>query len=180
MKKILSVATGDMKAFTALGFFTGMRSGEIIGLRWEDVDLIKQEIHIKQAIRMGTVSTPKTKSSIRTIDILDNLVPYLQEQYKLTGKHKSYVFLNKDDEHYYDIKRIRDSKWKNLLKECEIEYRTIYQMRHTFATVMIENKEDILWVSNMLGHSDSSMTLQMYAKYRKRENIKRASFLGDI
>ena len=180
MKHIIATATGEMKAFTALGFFTGLRSGEIIGLRWEDVDFIKKEIHIKRAIKMGTVSTPKTKNSIRTIDILDNLLPYLQEQFKLTGKKKSYVFLNKDDEHYYDIKRIRDSKWKNLLKECEIEYRTIYQMRHTFATVMIENSEDILWVSNMLGHSDASMTLQMYAKYRKRDDVQRASFLGAI
>jgi len=180
MKKIIGVASGEMKAFTALGFFTGMRSGEMIGLRWDDIDFTKKEISIKRAIKMGTVSTPKTKNSVRTIDIIDNLLPYLKEQYKLTGKHKSYVFLNKDDEHYYDIKRIRDSKWKKLLKECDIEYRTIYQMRHTFATVMIENKEDILWVSNMLGHSDSSMTLQMYAKYRKRDNVKRASFLGAI
>jgi len=180
MKTIIATAQDEMKAFTALGFFTGMRSGEIIGLKWEDVDFKNKEIHIKRAIKMGVVSTPKTKSSIRTIDILDNLIPYLREQYKRTGKYKSYVFLNKDNEHYYDIKRIRDTKWKKLLKECEIEYRTIYQMRHTFATVMIENKEDILWVSNMLGHSDSSMTLQMYAKYRKRENIKRASFLGNI
>lgn len=44
---------------------------------------------------------------------------------------------------------------------------------------MIEYGEDILWVSNMLGHTDSSMTLQMYAKYRKRENVKRGSFLED-
>lgn len=180
MKLIISTAKDEMKAFTALGFFTGLRSGEMIGLRWDDVDLKNKEIHIKRAIKMGEVSTPKTKNSIRTIDILDNLLPYLQEQYKLTGKKRSYVFLNKHDEHYYDIKRIRDSKWKNLLKECDIEYRTIYQMRHTFATVMIENKEDILWVSNMLGHADASMTLQMYAKYRKRDDVKRASFLGAI
>ena len=180
MKHIIATATGEMKAFTALGFFTGLRSGEIIGLRWEDVDFTKKEIHIKRAVRMGTISTPKTKSSIRTIDILDNLLPYLEEQYKLTAKKKSYVFLNKDDEHYYDIKRIRNSKWKNLLKECNIEYRTIYQMRHTFATIMIENNEDILWVSNMLGHTDASMTLQMYAKYRKRDDVKRASFLGTM
>ena len=53
-------------------------------------------------------------------------------------------------------------------------------MRHSFATVMIENKEDILLVSNMFGHADASMTLQMYAKYRKRDDIKRASFLGNI
>ena len=144
MKHIIATANGEMKAITALGFFTGLRSGEIIGLRWEDVNFSKKEIHIKRAIRMGTISTPKTKNSIRTIDILDNLLPHLKEQFKLTGKKKSYVFLNKDDEHYYDIKRIRDSKWKNLLKECDIEYRTIYQMRHTFATIMIENSEDIL------------------------------------
>ena len=53
-------------------------------------------------------------------------------------------------------------------------------MRHTFATIIIENGEDILWVSNMLGYTDASMTLQMYAKYRKRDDVKRASFLGAI
>ena len=76
--------------------------------------------------------------------------------------------------------RIRDTRWKKLLKGLDISYRTIYQMRHTFATVMIEYGEDILWVSHMLGHTDSSMTLQMYAKYRKQENRKRATFLTGI
>lgn len=180
IKTIIATAKDEMKAFVSLGFFSGMRTGEMIGLRWEDVDFDKKEIHIKRAIKMGVVSAPKTKNSIRTIDILDNLLPYLKEQYELTGKHKSYVFLNPNNEHYYDIKRIRNVKWKNLLKECSIEYRTIYQMRHSFATVMIENSEDILWVSNMLGHADASMTLQMYAKYKKRKNVKRASFLGNI
>ena len=105
-----------MKAFSALGFFSGMRSGEIIGLMWSDIDFEKREIHIQRAIRMGTISTPKTKNSIRTIDILDNLLPYLKEQYAMTGAKNSYVFLNDKDEHYYDIKRIRNTKWKNLYK----------------------------------------------------------------
>ena len=46
----------------------------------------KKEIHINRAIRMGVISTPKTKNSIRTIDILDNLMPYLKAQYELTSK----------------------------------------------------------------------------------------------
>ncbi len=180
VKKLLETAQGDLKAFIALGFFTGMRSGELIGLRWEDVDFNRREINVKRTIKMGEITTPKTQSSIRTIDIIDQLYPYLQEQFRRTGKFNSYVFLNKDGEHYYDIKRIRNTRWKKLLKECNIEYRTIYQMRHTFATVMIEHGEDILWVSNMLGHADSSMTLQMYAKYRKQKEKKRATFLGEI
>lgn len=177
MKIIIDGAEDDLKAFCALGFFTGMRSGEMIGLRWSDIDFKKREISIKQAIKMGVISTPKTQSSVRTIDILDQLMPYLKEQHKRTGDQNSYVFLNKEGNHYYDIKRIRNIRWKNLLKGLDIPYRTIYQMRHTFATVMIEHGEDILWVSHMLGHTDTSMTLQMYAKYRKQENRKRATFL---
>jgi len=180
LTKIIAIAEDDLKAFVALGFFTGMRSGEIIGLRWEDIDFQRREISIKRTIKMGLISTPKTQSSIRTIDIIDQLYPYLLEQYKVTGDKNSYVFLDNQDTHYYDIKRIRDSRWKKLLKESNLEYRTIYQMRHTFATIMIEHGEDILWVSHMLGHADSSMTLQMYAKYRKRKETKRATFLERI
>ena len=60
----------------------------------------------------------------------------------------------------------------------EISYRNLYQMRHTFASLMIANGEDILWVSNMLGHKDSSMTLQVYARYVKQQHRKRATFLS--
>ena len=180
VKCIIEHAKDDLQSFVALGFFTGMRSGEMIGLRWEDVDLDKREISIKRTIKMGEVTTPKTQNSIRTIDIIDQLYPYMLKQFERTGQYNSYVFLNKDLNHYYDIKRIRNTRWKNLLKELGIKYRTIYHMRHTFATVMIEHGEDILWVSHMLGHADSSMTLQMYAKYRKQKDKKRATFLNEI
>lgn len=50
-------------------------------------------------------------------------------------------------------------------------------MRHTFASKMLMNNESILWVSKMLGHKDSSMTLQKYARYIPSQDVKRASFL---
>ena len=79
----------------------------------------------------------------------------------------------------YDIKRIRDYSWKKTLEKCELDYRPIYHTRHTFATIMLENGEDILWVSNMLGHTDSTMTLSKYARYIKRESKKRGQFLKE-
>jgi integrase len=178
IKLILTHAEGDLKPFCALGFFTGMRSGEMIGLRWEDVDFEKKEIYIQRAIKMGVTSKPKTESSTRRIDILEPLMPYLKEQYKNTGSRGSYVFLNNENNHYYDIKRIRLPKWTKLIKQLHLDYRPIYHMRHTFATLMIENGEDILWVANMLGHTDIKMTLDRYAQYVKRDDKKRAQFLN--
>ena len=180
IQKILSNSTGWVKNFIALAFFTGARSGEMIGLKWSDIDFDKKEIYIQRTIKMGEISTPKTTSSIRSIDMLDTLIPFLEEQYSLTGKNKSYVFLNDNDEHIYDIKRVRDTHWKKVLKLSDLEYRPIYHTRHTFATVMIENNEDILWVSNMLGHVNSTMTLSKYARYIKRANKDRATFLKDV
>ena len=67
-----------------------------------------------------------------------------------------------------------------MLKLASLEYRPIYHTRHTFATIMLENNEDILWVSNMLGHVNSTMTLTKYARYIKRADKARATFLKDI
>ncbi len=156
--KILNNSQGQNRNFFALGFFTGMRSGEMIGLKWSDIDFTRVEINISRGIRMGRISATKTIGSIRTIDIIGSLMPFLLEQKKLTGDCE-YVFVNDKKEHIYDIKRIRDTHWKKTLKKAELKYRTIYQTRHTFATVMLENGEDILWVSNMLGHVDATMTL---------------------
>ena len=135
-----------------------------------------EEININQAIKMGQVSSPKTVSSRRMIDIIDVLLPYLKDQYRLTG-NSEYVFLNDDGEHFYDIKRIRDTHWKKTLEKCGLKYRPIYHTRHTFATVMLENGEDILRASHMLGHTDATMTLSKYARYIKRDNKSKGAFL---
>ena len=68
--------------------------------------------------------------------------------------------------------------WKKTLKACEIDYRTIYQTRHSFTTMMLEGGEDPLWISSMLGHSDSSITFSKYIHYIKKDEKKRGTFLN--
>lgn len=177
IKAILGRAEGMYQSFYAVGFFTGMRTGEIVGLKWEDIDFERKEIHISRSIRMGVESSPKTSNSIRTIDLLDSLVPYLKKQFYRTGAKQSYVFLTQNDTHIFDAKNIRDFDWTKLLKKLDLTYRPIYHMRHSFASMMIENGEDILWVSNMLGHKSSKTTLDRYAKFTSQKSKKRATFL---
>jgi len=180
IKEILSILKSidiKMRCYFALGFFTGMRTGEIIGLKWIDIDFDERIIKVRRSIRQGVESLPKTKNSIRDIDIIDALYPYLLQHRELSGKDSEYVFETRAGRPFTTSDKISSWYWKPTLKKLGIEYRNLYQMRHTFASMMIGNGEDILWVSNMLGHKDSSTTLQVYSRYVKSKDRKRGVFL---
>ena len=146
-------------------FMTGMRTGELIGLKWSDIDFKAQTISINRTIGRGYIGTPKTLSSIRTIPILNSLMPYMQNQFEITGDKNSYVFLNSNNNHFFDSKNIRDGLWKKVLKNANVKYRTIYYTRHTFCSINLQNGEDVIWISKVLGHKSPKITLEKYSKY---------------
>jgi integrase len=174
--QILDTSPNKLKAFFAIGFFAGLRTGEITALKWSDIDFEKRIISVKATRNKGIETTPKTQSSVRDVDILDILYPYLERHlsFKIDSE---YLFNTKFNEPYYSSMKISTNYWIKVLKKCNIEYRNLYQMRHTFASMMVSAGEDILWVSSMLGHKNANITLQAYAKYVKSEKKSRGSFL---
>lgn len=174
--KILENSEPKIRAFFAIGFFTGMRTGEITALKWHDIDFKNKTIFVRATRNKGIETTPKTKSSIREIEILDVLFPILEEHLKYRT-NSDYVFTTRSNKPYYSAIKISTNYWTKALKKSNIKYRNLYQMRHTFASLMISSGEDILWVSSMLGHKNSNITLSTYAKYIKNERKIRGSFL---
>ena len=81
---------------------------------------------------------------------------------------------------YNTCDKISSHYWKPTLQKLGIPYRNLYQMRHSFASLMISNGEDVLWVSNMLGHKHSSMTLEKYARYCRLRSRQRGVFLEQV
>ena len=69
--------------------------------------------------------------------------------------------------------------WIKLLDKCNLKYRSIYQTRHSFASNMLSNKEDIFWVSQTLGHKSINMTVEKYSKYIKSDRKRKITFLDD-
>lgn len=175
--KILDASPEKIKLFFAIGFFSGMRTGEITALKWSDIDLENKVIQVRRTRNKGVETTPKTKSSIRDVDILDVLIPYIENHLKYKIDDSEYVFTSRLNKPYHSAIKISTTYWKKVLKELEIPYRNLYQMRHTFASMMIGSSEDILWVSSMLGHKNANITLQVYAKYIKNEKKSRGTFL---
>lgn len=167
-----------IKNFLGVAFTTGMRGGEIIGLKWEDIDFLNNRISINRTIKYGLEQTPKTKGSLATVDLPVEAKIYFQNQLKLTGLKKSYVFLN--DGKRFNSLSVISYYFTNLLKDLNLKHRGIHQTRHTFASLKLSYGERLEWVSYMLRHNSPALTQSVYYKYIPRVDEKRIVIQFDI
>lgn len=178
IKKIIEISPTRVKNLIAVSFYSGMRIGEVIGLKWEDIDFINKTISVSRTITSGIEQSPKTKSSERVIDMITQCENHLLAQRKFTGLGE-YVFLNINLKPYNSSSSLAYT-WQRILKEANIKYRSIYQLRHSFASNMLSNGENELWVAQMMGHKSSSTTRTKYSKYLKVDRNKKTTFLDTI
>lgn len=173
---ILKSTEGSLRNFLGISFFTGMRSGEILALRWDDIDFTNDTITISNTVASGVINSAKTQSSIREIEMLSEARKYFKSQQLFTGLRNEFVFMNKsntfheNNKHFYAL-------YQRALKKLGIELRNLHNTRHTFASVMLNNKVDPLWVSSMLGHESLNITLKIYTHYMPKKEKMSIEFL---
>lgn len=164
VKLILDTAQGWFKNYLALGFMTGMRVGEIVALKWENVDFLKREIYVCASRAMGKEGSTKTQSGIRYIPIMDTLLPFLENQYQISGD-REYIFINQYGNPFYDYKTIGSIQWTDILKECNLPHRRMYEMRHTCATnLLMSGQYSVNEIASILGHSTPQMLFERYTR----------------
>lgn len=169
-----------------LCMYTGIRIGELCGIKGADIDLKRGILTIRRTVsRIANpdissggsqtivfISTPKSLSSIRTIPLPDQIIPFLQkwsvsdQLYFLTGNTKPTEPRN--------VQR----QFKNILKGCNLPQVTFHSLRHSFATLCIENGIDSKALSEILGHSSVKITLDIYVHSnmaQKKEYLNRLS-----
>lgn len=173
---LLDSTNGAFRNFLGISFFTGMRSGELLALKWDDVDFQSDTISITKTIADGIINSPKTKSSYRDIEMLDMARKYLELQKLETGLSNSYVFLNGKNT-FYSANNYFYDFLKRTLKKLGLEQRSPHNTRHTFASLMLNNGIDSMWVSNTLGHENINITLSIYAHYMPKKEKMSIGFL---
>ena len=168
VRQLLSHANDFFKLYLAIGFYTGLRTGEILGLMYGDIDLKRRTISVKRSISKGELTTPKTDKSIREVPIFDDLVPYLKKP-----KKSLWLFPKEDGSYLQGTNGNHYKEWCKLLKMCDIEYRKLYTTRHTFIVSMLKYSDlSILEIAQMAGHTTTQMIIQNYGKYIKGEHLK--------
>jgi len=158
---IASCSNQVIKSLITLGFYSGMRIGELIALRCEDIS--SDHIHVRRNRVNGELTTPKTASGARKILKLPAAHQALEDVRKITGSQE-WVFVNKLNEPYSNSNSVLKS-WRIVLTKANVAYRNQYQMRHTYASMLLSNGENLLWVASQMGHIDTEMIIKIYGKW---------------
>ena len=184
LNHIIEHANGYMKNFIKLMAATGMRPGEIIALKWSDIDFEKRTIKVERTrlrAKKGKEivdGLTKTMSSNRFVDMLNATHDALMAQLELTSDSE-YIFLNQSSMPFYNHDII-GVNFRKILKQSGVKARPLYNLRHTFASQMISRGADITWVSKMLGHKDVSITLKIYTKFIQEDDETRLKKIAQM
>ena len=143
---------------------TGLRRGELLGLKWEDIDLDRGDLRVKRQVSRingEVVEAPlKTKNAYRTLPLAEDTIDVLKEQREKVGS-SPWVFPSPNggpispDSVLHMLHRV--------LKRAGLPRVRFHDLRHTFATLALQNGVDIKTVSGMLGHFSAGFTLDTYA-----------------
>ena len=140
---------------------TGMRRGEILGLKWRDLNLETGELNIKRQLTTKGISVPKTKSSIRTILLPPDMLELLREM-KKTAKY-DWIFPSPVKEGEPRNPTAITKRFRIMLERAHCKHVRFHDLRHTFATMALENGMDVKTLSAMIGHVSSETTLNIYS-----------------
>ena len=166
---IIAVASPAWQRLLTFWWWTGLRIGELAGIKANAINWDKKVVNIGHALTLGEFTDSlKTASSYREVPLIGPAERVMREQ----------LMENAQDAHNHDFvwvhpttgkpllktsSQIYDA-WRALLTKANVTYRNIEQCRHTYASHMLHRQEDIGTISKVMGHKDIKITMEVYAK----------------
>ncbi|MDF2177928.1 DUF3596 domain-containing protein [Aliiglaciecola sp. CAU 1673] len=160
---ILDNVRVDFRDYFTVRIFTGMRTGEIDGLKWRYVNFTRRVISVRETLVSGHEEYTKNDFSQRDIQMSDVVYAAMRRMQARTG-HLSYVFCHADGRPL-DHNQVTKTIWYPLLRRLGIRKRVPYQMRHTAATLWLASGENPEWIAQQMGHANTEMLFRTYSRY---------------
>jgi integrase len=164
VQKILETVRMDYRNYLTVRFYTGMRTGEIDGLKWQYVDFDARQILVRETIVAGEEEYTKTDASQREIRMTDAVLTSLRSQEKVSRGKSEFVFINEQGRPL-DKNNFTRRVWRPLLRHLGLKLRRPYHMRHTAATLWLAAGENPQWIARQLGHASTEMLFRIYARF---------------
>lgn len=164
VRQILATVRADYRDYYTVRFFTGMRTGEIDGLKWQYVDFERRLILVRETLVAGEEDYTKTDGSQREIQMSEAVFQALQNQSKVSRGRSPFVFCTGEG-NPLDHNNVTKRVWYPLLRYLGLKPRRPYQTRHTAATLWLGAGENPQWIARQLGHSSTEMLFKVYARF---------------
>jgi integrase len=185
-----AVADDRLAGLYGLAIATGMRQGELLGLRWSDIDLDAGALTVRHTLqrRSRELAKPKTERARRTLAIGSGAVAALREQRRrqlvervAAGRSwadRDLVFTTRTGG-ALDSRNVTKAL-QTALRRAGLPHQRFHDLRHAYATLMLEDGEELVVVSRSLGHSDLSTTADVYAHLTNRMQERAAARMDSI
>ena len=163
VNKLINTVRSDWRAYLIVRFFTGLRTGEIDGLKWENVDFERRQILVRETYSKGRFEYTKNDGSQREVD-MSNLVYETLLRHLGKNQQSGLVFSTREGAAINNANFL-SRVWRPLLALLGIPYRRPYQTRHTAATLWLAAGENPTWIAKQLGHTNTEMLFKVYGRY---------------
>jgi len=146
-------------------FYSGLRTSELFGLMWGDVDWRHSVVRVQRAVVERKVKETKTKASVRDVILLPFALDALKDQKQYSFVGGEYVFVRpRERGSFIDYEHL-ERPWKYILKRAKVRYRNPYQTRHTYASQLLSGGENPLFVAQQMGHKTTEMIMRHYGRW---------------
>lgn len=186
----------DWYTFMLTAFRTGMRLGELLGLAWEDVDLVARQIEVRRGYSHGRFSTPKSHKS-RYVDMSDQLAQSLSEHRRAMqarfgtlpatqvpiarGGHETvHLIFPNGQGGPSDGDNFRRRVFTRLIEQAGLPRMRFHDVRHTFASLLLQNGESLHYVKEQMGHASIQTTVDVYGHLVPGSNRNAVNRLDDV
>jgi integrase len=164
------------KTLFLVAVMSGARQGEILGLKWSDVDFERKQLHINRTYTHRKFFSPKTAQSRRAIDLAPAVIRELAAWKLANGAQDDDLIFpsdrNKKEPMIYQSDAL--VHFKKSLKAAGLNNIRFHDLRHTYASLLIDQGENIKYIQTQLGHATPMMTLNVYSHLMKSENQEAA------
>jgi integrase len=162
-------------------FYSGLRTSELFGLMWGDVDWRHGVIRVQRAVVERKLKETKTKAGTRDVILIPSALDALKDQKQYSFVGGEFVFVRPNERGSFVDYEHLERPWKHILKRAKVRYRNPYQTRHTYASQLLSGGENPLFVAQQMGHKTTEMIMRHYGRWvEQAEEKHRHVFVSDF
>ena len=150
------------KVFFLTLILTGMRLGELRALQWSDIDWNSETIRVRRNVWRNSFQEPKSRNGFRSIGMSPTLREALKYHLANSPENKNNLVFCNEEGNLIDDCNLRNRVFEPALKKAGLRRIRIHDLRHTYASLLINQGENLKYIQNQLGHASISTTVDIY------------------